>query len=402
MSVPELDPIVVRRDLAARWGVGTAPSPNVEEAARRLLALHGTDPATVVLSAWARTAPAPVSEIASALTRALEADRSLIRVLAMRQTLHIVHRDDLPEVLSVYIERLGPGRRKTAREFLVGASLCEEDGAEALFDKICQRVLATLGDKDLVSTELAEQVPELRGKLSHNEGKAYGGTITIGGRLLDMIGAQGLIVRARTRGSWRSSTCSWARLESWSPLARPLPASDQARTALIRRYLAAFGPATPEDAAWWTGLPKREVAAAARELGAVEVTVRGWPGPRWVLPETLQGLAAREVVGAALLPALDPVPMGYKDRSPWLDPEALPLMFDRSGNIGPSVWYDGVLVGGWGQAGDGTIGVRLFTEPGPGGKEAIEASVKQLHEALAGERVAPRFPTPLTKEFASS
>jgi hypothetical protein len=61
-----------------------------------------------------------------------------------------------------------------------------------------------------------------------------------------------------------------------------------------------------------------------------------------------------------------------------------------------------VLVGGWGQAGDGTVKVRLFTEPAPGGQEAIEAEVQRLHEALGGERVAPRFPTPLTKEFAAS
>jgi hypothetical protein len=402
MSVPELDPVVVRRDLAARWGVGSSPSPTVEEAARRLLGLHGTDPATVVLSAWARTEPAPVSAIAAALVAALESERSLVRVLAMRQTLHLVHRDDLPEVLSVYIERLGPPRRKTAQEFLVAASLCGEDSASALFDKICQRVLTALADKDLLSTELAEQVPELRGKMTHNAGKAYGGTTTIGGRLLDMMGAQGLIVRARTKGGWRSSTCSWARMESWAPLPRPLPASSEARAALLRRYLASFGPATPDDAAWWAGLPKRDVAAAARAIGAVEVTVRGWPGPRWMLPETLAALRARPPAGAALLPALDPVPMGYQDRSPWLDPAALPMMFDRSGNIGPSVWFDGVLVGGWGQAGDGTVKVRLFTEPAPGGKEAIEAEVQRLHEALGGERVAPRFPTPLTKEFAAS
>ncbi|MDQ6742188.1 MAG: winged helix DNA-binding domain-containing protein, partial [Candidatus Dormibacteraeota bacterium] len=50
------------------------------EVARAMVALHGTDPASVFLAAWARTRRAD----AGGLERALYEERSLLRVLGMR------------------------------------------------------------------------------------------------------------------------------------------------------------------------------------------------------------------------------------------------------------------------------------------------------------------------------
>ena len=64
---------------------------DVVEAARSMVCLHGTDPATVYLSAWARVDGMTVAD----LDRALYVDRSLVKHLAMRRTLFVFPRETL-------------------------------------------------------------------------------------------------------------------------------------------------------------------------------------------------------------------------------------------------------------------------------------------------------------------
>ena len=37
-------------------------------------------------------------------------------------------------------------------------------------------------------------------------------------------------------------------------------------------------------------------------------------------------------------------------------------LFDRNGNVGPTVWLDGRIVGGWGQRPDHRIDYRILEE----------------------------------------
>jgi hypothetical protein len=76
-----------RARLAVRHHI--APTERVESmvhAARDLVCLHATDPATVYLSAWARMTH-PAIEL---VDRALYHDRSLVRMLAYRVTSYVV------------------------------------------------------------------------------------------------------------------------------------------------------------------------------------------------------------------------------------------------------------------------------------------------------------------------
>ncbi len=77
-----------RRSRLGRRHALAAPVATVEDAARAVVALHGTDPATTVLSAVARSA-AGIDDV----QRALYDNRSLVRVLAMRRTVFAVPQD---------------------------------------------------------------------------------------------------------------------------------------------------------------------------------------------------------------------------------------------------------------------------------------------------------------------
>ena len=83
---------------------------DVVEAARRLVALHGTDPATVYLSAWARVEGMRVEDMEQALYR----DRTLVKHLAMRRTLFVFPREVLGEAQAGASDRVAAGERRPA------------------------------------------------------------------------------------------------------------------------------------------------------------------------------------------------------------------------------------------------------------------------------------------------
>ena len=95
---------------------------------------------------------------------------------------------------------------------------------------------------------------------------------------------------------------------------------------------------------------------------------------------------------AALLPALDPTPMGWSERG-WFLGDHAPALFDRSGNVGPTVWWDGRIVGGWAQRKDGEIVFRLLEDVGAEAVAAVEAGAPRLG-ARSGRSGPPRAAGP--------
>jgi uncharacterized membrane protein YeaQ/YmgE (transglycosylase-associated protein family) len=91
--------------------------------------------------------------------------------------------------------------------------------------------------------------------------------------------------------------------------------------------------------------------------------------------------------------------MGWRDRAWYVGGHAQAL-FDRSGNIGPTAWWDGRIVGGWAQRKDGEIVVRLLEDTGAEAAAAIAAEAQRLRAWIGSGRVTPRFRTPLERELA--
>ena len=104
---------------------------------------------------------------------------------------------------------------------------------------------------------------------------------------------------------------------------------------------------------------------------------------------------------AALLPGLDPAPMGWQERG-WYLGAHRERLFDRSGNIGPTVWWDGRIVGGWAQRPDGEIALGLLEDVGADGAAAIATEARRVRDWIGDVRVTPRFRTPLERELATA
>ena len=362
-----------------------------------IIGLHGTDPASVYLSAWARTGASQAD-----IEHALYAERTLIRMLGMRRTVFVVPVGLVPVIQAACTDQIAEkmrrdlGRRVEESGIAADGANWLKEAGEATVQALAARGSATGG-------ELAQDEPRLLAQIVYAADKSYGGPVNVTTRLLTLLSAEGLIVRGRPRGGWTSSQFTWAAAPD-----QPRPPAAAARAELARRWLHGFGPASRADLQWWTGWTAGQVKQALDQLEIAEVDLDGTPGVMLAADEDAPPAGGP---WAALLPALDPTAMGWRDRA-WYVGEHAPALFDRSGNIGPTAWWDGRIVGGWAHRKDGEIAVRLLEDIGAEASAAIAAEAQRLREWIVADPktpenprnaktlITPRFRTPLERELA--
>jgi hypothetical protein len=94
--------------------------------------------------------------------------------------------------------------------------------------------------------------------------------------------------------------------------------------------------------------------------------------------------------------------MGWNGRG-WFLGDHGARVFDTNGNAGPTVWWDGRVVGGWAQRPTGEVVYRILEDIGREGEADVEAEAATLAEWLdaSGARVLPRFRTPVERELSA-
>ena len=356
-----------------------------------MVCLHGTDPATVHLSAWARVEDMTVPD----MERALYDDRSLVKHLAMRRTLFVFPREMLAAAQAGASNRVADAERRRLIRDVETAGL-HRDGERWLAEAFEQVLAALAGGREATSSELRDELSVLEGSMPYGEGRSWGGQIPVGPRVLTVLSAAGQIVRASNNGGWMTSRPRWTSMSAWlGEEIAPLPEGEGV-ALLVERWLRVFGPGTAADIKWWLGSTMGAVRRALADLHAVEVDLDGQTG--YLLADDLD---APEPVApwAALLPPLDPTTMGWFERDWYLGPYKAQL-FDTSGNAGPTLWWDGRIVGGWRQTDSGEVELQLLEEVSAKGLRALEREAARLTEWFDGRRVLHRFPSPLSKRIA--
>jgi len=389
-----------RHRLSADAGQGEG----VADIVRDVVALHSTDPASVFLSLLARDASLGVADV----ERALYDDRSVLRMLGMRRTMWVVPVELAAVVHGACTRAIDVRERKRLVQFLAEGGVTDEgDAWLAEVEEATMLALAARGEA--VATELARDVAGLRERLHLGAGTRWEVVQGASSRVLFVLAASGRIVRARPRGSWISSQYRWATTASWLPdnvdRGLTLLPKGVAQVELVWKWLASFGPGSVADLAWWTGLPVGEVRRAVAELPTVEVDLGGTGGAGGagdtglVLADDVEPVAP-PAPSVTFLPALDPTIMGWKERS-WYLGEHGPALFDRSGNAGPTVWWDGRVVGGWAQRKTGEVVVRLLEDVGAEVTDLAEVEAARLQSRIGDVRVTPRFRTPMERELSA-
>ncbi|MFF8727750.1 winged helix DNA-binding domain-containing protein [Streptomyces sp. NPDC015171] len=391
VGLRHIDAAERRARLALRHRLaGAARAATPEEVAASLVALHGTDPATVHLAVAARLRD-PARAVRET-ERALYEDGTLVRMHGMRHTVFV-----FPADLTAVVHA-STGLAVAARE---RATLLREMAIAGAPDadwlaEVEESTLAALARRgQATAAELAADEPRLRERFVYAPGKSYEGIHTVSTRLLRVLGVEGKVVRGRPLGSWTSSQFRWAPAP-----AHPELDTAEAQSRLLGRWLLACGPATEADLRWWTGWRAAELRRALSAAGAREVLLD--EGTGYVADGDTDPVAAPEEPWAALLPALDPTAMAWQGRDWYLEPALRAQLFDRSGNVGPTVWWNGRVVGGWAQRADGSVVWRIPDE-GVRRESAdwVAAEAARLRERLGTTRVTPRFRTPLERELTA-
>ncbi len=321
--------------------------------------------------------------------------RELLRILGMRRTMFVVPARLAPTIHhSSTAALIGPERRRVER-------LVEEEGlakdGPAWVSRVAASTLSSLEARGTATAvELREDVPELRTTLTiRKKDGSVMGTVGMSTRILFLMATEGRIVRGRPRGTWLSSQYEWSTHESWAgePLTEVDPAV--ARTEVVARWLAAFGPGTETDIKWWTGWPVTKVRTALDAANAIEVGTDA--GTAYVHPDFKP--PSEPPPWAAFLPGLDPTVMGWKQRG-WYLGEHASRLFDRNGNAGPTIMVDGRVVGAWAQKETGDVVYRLLEQLDGSRSQLVEDEAARLQEWLGEFVVTPRFRTPLERELS--
>lgn len=364
------------------------------------MVLHATDPATIYLSIHARLPGVTVGQIDAAMFER----RSMLRTLAMRRTLFVATNDLLPAVERSSAATVAKAERKRLEKFLSETGMADPaDWLAAAFDEALD---ALSGRPDgATARELTAAVPRLATRILMGAGTNHEVEAGATSRVLGLMAVEGQIARGRPTGDWTNRTYRWHRRDAWWPDGDPTAQASvdehQASVVLLTRWLERFGPATIEDMKWWTGwtMTKTRATLAAIDTAELTLDLGQDQAPGFVLATDAEPVDAPEH-WAALLPALDPTTMGWKHRRWYLGDHRAEL-FDRNGNIGPTILIDGRIVGGWSQRADGEVVTELLEPVGPEYRDLIASRVEALSDFVGTAVVKPSFPTPLQKRLSA-
>src|SRR5512140_545747 len=261
------------------------PARSLLDVASRLCGLHAQLLSSAELSLWARLEGLSKD----AVERALWKDRALVKMWAMRGTLHLFPASEYgvwQAALSAYRHYLRPGWSKA---FGVPAGRIEE---------LLEAIGAALDDRKLTREELGDEVARL------TRSKAMGDSLRESfGAVLKPASFRGLLCFAPSEGQNVRFTYpgTWLGKQERPEVALAL-------AQVTRRFFAANGPASADDyARWWGGLAPGEVKKRLSALGEelAEIDVEG--ARAFLLAQDVSLAKAAKPIGSVrLLPAFDP------------------------------------------------------------------------------------------------
>jgi hypothetical protein len=306
-----------------------------------------------------------------AADRALR-DRSLIKVWAMRGTLHLLTPGDAPAYLSLLAAARTWEKGSWQKTFATTAQIA------ALADA----TRAILPGRVLTREQLTAEILDRTGDDSLAELLGSGW-----GTVLKPLAWQGYLCSGPSEGNRVTFTSPETWIDGWTGL----PGPDEAAGRVIPAYLGAFGPATMESFDQWLIRGTSKKASLRRWFTGLtgsgiltEVEIDGRSA--YARTADLEDIAATGPASPArLLPAFDQFVLGPGTREEQIiAPARRPLISKAAGWISPVVVAAGRVAGTWESSATG-ITVTLFAEAGPVPGKDLAAEAEHIAK-LTGTR----------------
>jgi hypothetical protein len=326
--------------------------------ARDICGLHAQVLSSAELSLWARVS----HFVPEAAQRALWSEGSLVKTWAMRGTLHLLPRAELPlffGALSTYTHFLKQGWAK-----YFGISSTDVDEVVAALAQI-------LPGRALTREELAAEVERRPGL------RKYGTVLRQSwGVMLKPAAFRGHLCFAQSGGQ-RVRFTHPGVVEHWE--------GPEALRELARRYLAAYGPATPQDFASWWGESSAHLENVLASLETVAVEVDG--ARALLLARDARAAQSACSTGAVrLLPAFDPYVTGAPRRGGLFPVLQKGRIFRGQGWISATLVVDGRIEGVWRHERRGRkliLTVEPFARPSASVRSGVTAEAESLADFLS-------------------
>ncbi|MFI9838954.1 winged helix DNA-binding domain-containing protein [Nonomuraea sp. NPDC051941] len=328
----------------------------------RLVAMQAQEPNWPYAGLWSRIRGFTHSELTTLLQ-----DRRVVRSGLLRSTQHLAAADDFRRLRPL----LQPVLDRTARSPYFARNSAGLDTASLVATGLELLAGGTTPRKEL-ARRLSERHPD-------RDGRVLAGEIELRTPLVHNP-ATG------TWGSWgtRSAVCV-TPAETW--LGRPMdPATAE---DLIRRYLAAFGPAGIMDVQAWSGLTR-----LGEIVSGMRAELRHYRDPDG---RELIDLADAELpdpdtpAPVRLLPAFDNALLGHADRTRIISDEDRKRVMPGQAQVRPTFLVDGHVHGTWSLEGE-TLHLTPFRPLTATDRAALEQETERLLPFVGGKNVSYSSP----------
>jgi Winged helix DNA-binding domain len=314
-------------------------------AVERLAGLQAQLPSSPYLALCARLEPFERGLLERALAR-----RRVVRALLMRATMHLVSAGDYP-YLDAAVREAGTVTR--AR------------GTERPPDELVERIVALTRERPRTRTEIMEALGFHSRTLDPHEMRTYSWVMALG----------------RLEPTPESAFYGFRGSPTYEPADHDHPPRAEAAGHAIKRYLAAFGPATRADVSQWSGVPIRDLTP-----GFAALRLRSFRDElgRELLDLPRAPLAEADVPAPPrLLPRWDELLLAYKDRTRVLPEDYRKAVIHKNGDVQQTFLVDGTVAGIWRQEGERIV-LEAF-EPLPrAAKHELEDEAARLAAWITG------------------
>jgi hypothetical protein len=298
--VRQLSPRELNRTLLARQLLLERKRLSVVSAVARLVALQAQYAPSPFVALWARVAGFRKEQLT-----ALLADGRVVKAGRPRGTQHVIARAEVP--------------------YLVSAAIEAERGRTAGLGVDIEALRAAIPEAPTSSRELSE----LGRRVLRTDDEW---TVSFAFRALPFV-------RSSPVGTWPHTKPSPYVL--WR---EPLPDAQDSARHIVRRYLAAYGPASRDDIAQFTSFKLRQIDPTLEGLRTFEDEdgVKLHDVPRAFLA------AADLAAPVRFLPAFDSIILAHRDRSRIVPVDYTEAVFNKKNATTKNVFtVDGFVAGAW-------------------------------------------------------
>ena len=309
----------------------------------RLVGMQAQWPPAPYIGIWTRTTSFRRESLERLLARTL-----VVKATVMRQTLHLLTRHDYALIRAALSETNFPWQSDVAKRLAPSMRALAADGPVATADALAylEREHGLTG----INAHRAWRAARVHAHLLHHHETAL------------------------WRGRPRARFVALEEPEPHDPL--------EARAELLRRYLAAFGPASRRDIVAWSMMHVPEIARALDRLEPLR-RFRDESGRELLDVARTQLPDADIPAPVRFLPKWDNVLLAFADRARVLPEQYRKTVIRMNGDVAQTFLVDGFVAGTW-RADKGRVTVEPFEPLSRAGQREVKEEAERLEAFLTG------------------